>query len=1160
MSDEGPSRTESVFKSRTPAAALLQQYVGDPLAPRCEEVCRLASEVADRLAHLERQNQELREIKRQLEDYRDRYIDLYDSAPLGYVSLDEEGYIQEINLAGAAWLGEDRDALTGYPFADHVLAEDVPVFLDHVRKCIDERNEVTSELRLLANGGIARTVQLRSVPVEDQKHGLILCKTAMADITANKRAEEALRESEARHRAILDASVDAIITIDDHGLIESVNPATQRLFGYSPAELIGANVNVLMPSPYHEMHDTYLENYHRTGQAKIIGIGREVTGRRKDGSLFAMDLSVGEINLGGRRMFTGLVHDVSDRKRAEDDLRQSRDELECRVHERTAELSAINRQLQYERHLFDMLMDHIPQGIYFKDATGRFIRVNRAKAHCLGLPDAAAAIGKSELDFCSLERALPTMADEREVLRSGVSLVDQEEKETWPDGRTTWLSTTKMPLYDEAGRIVGTFGLSRDITQSKRAEEVLRFAKEAAEAANRAKSSFLANMSHEIRTPMNAIIGMTELVLDTPLSPQQREFLLTVEESAESLLAIINDILDFSKIEAERLMIEPVPFDLREQLGDTLKTLALRADRRGIELICHIHPEVPEVVVADNLRLRQVMINLVGNAIKFTEEGEVEVSVRVGEPPTPAGRGAGGEGEAEKRFAQTSPHPNPLPEGDGTLTPHPASVLLEFTVRDTGIGIPADKQTAIFEAFEQGDGTISRRYGGTGLGLAISSRLLRLMGGRMWVESQLGRGSQFHFQLPCGIAAEEPSPPRRERPAALSGTKVLVVDDNATNRWILEEMLTNWELRPQGAAGGEESLRILRQTTHEGQPYRLVLVDAHMSGMDGFALAGEIRRDPALGSTVIMMLSSGDQPGDVARCQELGIPVYLVKPVKQSDLFDAILLALGAQAEEEPHPSRPEGRPKRQRPLNILLAEDSAVNQKVVAGMLEKEGHAVTLAGNGRAALAAVAAQGFDLVLMDVQMPEMDGLEATAAIRARQRRSGEHVPIVAMTAHALKGDRQRCLEAGMDEYLSKPIHSRDLLEVIDRALAVAAAAEPAPSEPPAEADLVDWKEVFQAVAGDAAGVDRVVQAALEESPRLVSTIRAAIESDDQTALRLAAHTLKGSLQYFGAARLCRLAQQLEQMGQEGDLQNASPVLASLEEEMTRFVQVLAEHQ
>ena len=391
--------------------------------------------------------------------------------------------------------------------------------------------------------------------------------------------------------------------------------------------MIGSKVNMLMPSPHRELHDTYLENYLRTGQAKIIGIGREVTGRRKDGSLFPMDLAINEIRLDGGRIFMGLVHDLTEHKRTEEALRRARDELEIRVQERTVELRAANEKLKRERYLFDTLMDHLPHSIYFKDTASRFTRINRWLARRFGLDDADEAIGKTDADFFTSEHAVQAMADEQEILRTGQPIADKEEKETWPDGHTTWVATTKMPLYDEEGHIMGTFGISRNITLRKQAEEALRAAKEVAEAASRAKSTFLANMSHEIRTPMNAIIGMTELVLDTQLSPQQREFLSVVAESAESLLAVINDILDFSKIEAGKLLVDCAPFDVREHLGDTMKTLALRADRKGIELACHIHPQVPEVVMGDGPRLRQVLINLVGNAIKFTDQGEVVVEV-----------------------------------------------------------------------------------------------------------------------------------------------------------------------------------------------------------------------------------------------------------------------------------------------------------------------------------------------------------------------------------------------------------------------------------------------------------------------------------------------------------------------------------------------------
>jgi PAS domain S-box-containing protein len=1346
----------------------------DPRAPRPEDAERLVAELTSQLTELARQNQELRATQRQLEDYRDRYIDLYDFAPLGYASLDEDGYIQEINLAGAKLLGMDRNTLTGYPFVDYVAKDDIPAFQDHVRQCIQRRAEVTSEVDLVTHDGHWHTVQLRSIPIEDSQHEIVLCKTAIADITANRQTEEALRESEerlrmaveatglgtwdydlltqrltwsrenraifgvaadapvdyptflshvhsddrprvdvaaqaamsangtgeyhlqyrvirpngqvrwieatgrayfreiqgvrkavrfigttldvterkqaeettgrlaaivessedaiiaktldgtilswnhgaeklygysaqeavgksilmlvppeqpdellhileklergeqitqcetvrvrkdgtqidvnltisplmdekgrvvgastiarditarkraeaalrereARHRAILDASLDAVITIDERGIIESINPATQRLFGYSAAEMVGSNVSMLMTAPHHEQHDAYLANYLRTGQRKIIGIGREVTGRRKDGTVFPMDLSVSEIVLNGQRMFLGLVHDVTERKRAEDALRYARDELEVRVRQRTAELIAANDNLKQERYLFDTVMNYLPHNIYFKDAANRFLRVNKAMAGYFGLRDATDAAGKTDLDFFAAEHAVEAMADEREIFCSGQPVLDKEEKEVWPDGRVTWVATTKMPLYDEAGQIVGTFGISRDITERKQAAEALRVAKEEAEAANRAKSTFLANMSHEIRTPMNAIIGMTELVLDTPLSAQQREFLTIVAESAEALLAVINDILDFSKIEAGKLLLDCHPLDLREHLDDTMKTLAFRADRKGIELLCHVRPGVPDVVVADGARLRQVLINLIGNAIKFTEVGEVMVEV---------------EHEA-------------LP-GD--------EIVLHFKVSDTGIGVPAEKQAVIFEAFEQADGDTSRRYGGTGLGLAISSRLADLLGGRIWMESQEGRGSTFHFSMRCRGAAEEPLPLPRPRPAVVRDAKVLVVDDNATNRQILEEMLGNWTLRPTVAAGGEDALQLLRQAQQEGHPYCLVVTDNHMPGMNGFDLARQIKQDSNLGSTVIMMLTSGDQPADVGRCQELGITSFLLKPVKQSELFDAIMLTLGITTAEDEAPGAPaEQHAKRLRPLRVLLAEDSFVNQKLVVTLLEREGHAVTVVGNGRAALAAAASESFDLALMDVQMPDMDGLEATAAIRVRERQIGGHLPIVAMTAHALRGDRERCLEAGMDEYISKPIHVRRLLETIERAVG---GPEPeAWSEAaPEETGAVDWSEVLKVTRGDRQLLGTIVAAALDELPRLLAAIREAVAAADPTALRLAAHTLKGSVQYFGATRAFELAFRLEKMGQEGDVTAASEVVDRLETKLARLTEMLA---
>ena len=870
--------------------------------------------------------------------------------------------------------------------------DELPQILERIRR--GERISYYDTVRLKKDGSLV-TVSLAVSPLKDGAGRVYGASAIARDITERRQALAALRDSEARHRAILDAAIDGIITIDERGTIESANPAAVRLFGYTLAELIGANVNLLMPAPYHEKHDTYLENYRRTGERKIIGIGREVVGRRKDGTVFPMDLAISEVNVGGRRMFTGLVHDVTQRKQAEEALRAAHDELEDRVRQRTAELERANLELAQ--------------------------------------------------------------------------------------------------------------------------------AKEAAEAASRAKSAFLANMSHEIRTPMNAIIGMTELVLQSKLAPRQRDFLKVVAESGDALLRLINDILDFSKIEAGKFDLDHSTFSLGESLGDTMKALAVRAQGKGLELTCRIRPDVPLLVCGDRDRLRQIVVNLVGNAIKFTERGEVDLDVW---------REGSSDGEVD----------------------------LHFAVRDTGIGIPAEKQKAIFEVFEQADASMTRRFGGSGLGLAIASRLVELMHGRLWVESEVHRGSTFHFTARLALANEESGVEERVRSAIIPGTRVLVVDDNSSNRQILEEILKSWAMEPACVPGGEEALKALHDARQAGTPYHLVLTDAQMPGMSGFMLSETIRGDPELGSTIIMMLTSGDHPDDVAHCEELGITAYLMKPVKQSELLEATMLAMGAGQRAEVEMPLPVERPRHAlRTLQILLAEDSLVNQKLAVALLETHGHTVTVVGNGRLAVSRVELQSFDVVLMDVQMPEMDGLAASAAIRALEQVHGGHVPIVGMTAHALKGDREMCLEAGMDEYVTKPIRAEQLFAAIEAVVPRSAA----PSEPPAqilpEGGGVDWSEALRSVQANPALLATIVEAALEEIPRLMTAIRQAVSERNPTALRLSAHTLKGSLRYFGAVPAVQQSHRLEQMGNECDLRSAAEALRMLDAQTQEVIRCLSEY-
>ena len=907
-----------------------------------------------------------------LRESEERYQALFDRSLDCVYLTDFEGQFLDANQAALELLGYKLEDITKLTLASLLTEDQVPKALQTIGDILTiGRQQNPAEFRLRRRDG-------RHVLVESQgsliyRDGKPFAIQGIArDITERKRVQEALLKSEALLNESeemakvggwkLDLGTKELTWSREVYRIHEVDadfvPTLEEAIRfYSPESRPAIQQAVERAIEYGEPFDLELELV--TAKNRRLWVHARGRVQRRPGE---------------STVLSGTFQDIDTRKRADEELRASEEQfrqLADNINEVLFIGEAERAGLDYLSPIYEEIWGRPRQALY-----------ERASAW----PEAFHADDRdTAFDFftraCRGERA----HTEGRILR--------------PDGSVRFIRARVFPVCNAEGKFCRFVGIAADVTDAKLAAAEILAAKEAAEAANRAKSDFLANMSHEIRTPMNGIMGMTDLLLDTDLSRQQRDDLNAVKSSAESLLNVINDILDFSKIEARKLSLERIEFSLRASVDAAMKSLGIQAAMKNLELMCHYEPGVPQAVLGDPGRLRQVLVNLVGNAIKFTKRGEVEVCV-----------------------AKLSATAN--------------DVQLHFSIRDTGIGIPPAKQKAIFEAFTQADNSSTRRFGGTGLGLTISSQLVELMGGRIWVESELGRGSTFHFEVRMGVVDPGVVRPAPLDAAHLHNMPVLAVDDNVINRHILAEILRRWGMKPTLATGADEAQILMQEAQMAGKPFPLVIVDAQMPDIDGFTLVERIKLDTRLAGAIVMMLTSCGQPGDAERCLELGVSAYLTKPINESDLRIATLQVLGkGQSAERPaqlvtRQSLQVGQKK----LRVLVAEDNAVNQLLTKRLVENRGHSAVMVASGREALEAIAEGTVDLVLMDVQMPDMNGLEATAVIRQRERHTGAHLPIIAMTAGAMQGDMERCLEAGMDAYISKPVNLIELFTAIERVM------------------------------------------------------------------------------------------------------------------------------
>lgn len=903
-----------------------------------------------------------------------------------------------------------------------------------------------------------------------------------------------IRESEARFRNLADASPTLIWTYDVDEEKFWFNHLWYVFSGDSP----GDDSNTLLFGHTHP--DDVETQRKKTAEAlnAHIPFQYEYRLRRHDGKYRWM-LALGVPQFDRKNRFVGLVASCTD-------ITEQREAMELVLREQAFVKGLINAT---------------PEPIFFKDAELRFLGCNHACEALLGMTEQEIR-GRMNRDLMPPEISDKLDGQDAEAMLSGETRYFQDWL-TYPDGRHVIFETTLTPLRMPDGTVGALIGILHDQTATWENADALRQAKRDADSANEAKSLFLANMSHEIRTPMNGILGMSELLLDTRLDEEQRDYLHMLKGSAENLLTVINDILDFSKIESGMLDIEAVDFSLAMVMEDCMQAISLQAFRKGLELTYEIDNRVADVLVGDPVRLRQVLLNLVGNAIKFTEAGEVDVAVDI-------------ERQDEDQ------------------------VCLHFAVRDTGVGIAEDRVRHVFEAFAQADPSTTRKYGGTGLGLSICRHLVELMGGHVWVDSHVGQGSTFHFTATfvCGHESRLPQSARPDAGMDLDGLSVLVADDNATNRRILDNTLRLWGMKPTLVEDGKSALTALRATRDEGGSFDLMVLDVNMPGINGFGVVEQVMVDPALGVTPILLLTSGAEMDEMARCRQMGVASCLTKPVSRERLYEAVQNALLPPRSDRDQAATAGTRqtgslaaalvPEGEKPY-VLLAEDSPVNQKLVMTVLQKRGYKVTLVENGLLAVQAAQAERFDCVLMDIQMPDMDGLEATRMIRAHEAATGQgHVPIIALTANAISGDAEKCLEAGMDFYLSKPVNSKRLLEVVEKFVRhqLPAGGElPQPAEDAAKGQI-DLPNLMAQTEGDIGLAADLIRMFLAELDERLARVLAGAAAGDGAVLEDAAHALKGMIAVFSKGRAFEAARDLNAAARANDFSRTAPLCRKLE--------------